>query len=82
MGICSAFIHFNSGASRMLEILELLDLEHGYYTLNFYGKKDSTRIQKIKRKITVEGKLDRKYKRAKRKNFQDRNNDMYLTGGF
>ena len=48
----------------------------------FLAKKDSARIQKMKHKMAVEGKLDRKHKHTKRKDFQDKNNDMYAKGGF
>ena len=67
--------YLNSGADCMLEILGLLDLEHDYYALNVFGKKRFS-------KNAVEGKLDRKRKHAKRKDFQNKNNDMYVKGGF
>ena len=54
------------------QILKLFGLTPGYYTKLFCDKKDTTRIKKMKRKMTVEGKADRKRKRAVRKRTKTR----------
>ena len=70
----------------MLQILKLLGLTPGFYTELFCDKKDTTRIIKMKRKMSVEGKADRKRKRAVRKGFTDKNQEnegeVYATGSF
>ena len=86
MGVCSSILNFNSGSYRMLQILKLLGLTPGFYTELFCDKKDTTRIIKMKRKMSVEGKADRKRKRAVRKGFTDKNQEnegkVYATGSF
>ena len=84
MGVCSSILNFNSGACRMLQILKLLGLTPGYYTKIFCDKKDTTRINKMKRKMSVEGKADRK--RAVKKGFIGKNKEnegeVYASGSF
>lgn len=66
--------------------MDSLGLDLAYYTLNFSGRKRFSKNSKDKPKMSVEAQLDRKRKCAKRKGFQDQNNDgevyMYVTGCF
>ena len=70
MGVCSAVLSFNSGTSAMLRIFEELGMTSGYYARKFCNMKNENRINKMERKMSVEGKSDRKRKRAIKKGFQ------------
>ena len=59
----------------MLQILKLLGLTPGYYTKISCDKKDTTRINKMKREMSVEGKADCKRECAVRKGFTDKNKE-------
>ena len=62
MGVCSAIMNFNSGACRMLDAMQHLQLRLGKYTKDFVAKSDVKRINKMKRKMYYCGK-DRYRKR-------------------
>lgn len=55
--------------------MDSLGLDLAYYTLNFSGRKRFSKNSKGKPKMSEEAQLDRKRKCAKRKGFQDQNND-------
>ena len=54
MGVCSAIMNFNSGACRMLDTIHHLHLRSGKYTKDFLSKRDAKRINKMKRKMSIE----------------------------
>ena len=73
MGVCSAVLNFNC-------------MNSGHYTTAYCVKKDTTRIHKMDRKMSTEGKRDRIRKRAVRKGFQDKHKEtegeVYESGQF
>ena len=76
MGVCSAVLIFNSGTSALIRICEELGMASGYYTGKFCNMKNEKRVNKMERKMSVEGKSDRKRKRAIKKGFQVRTDDV------
>ena len=76
MGVCSAALSFNSGTSAMLRIFEELGMTSDYYTRKYCKMKNEKRINKMERKMSVEGKSDRKRKRAIKMGFQVRNDNV------
>ena len=86
MGVCSAVLAFNSGISAMLRIYQKLEMKNVFYTREFCVKKDGKRIEKMGKKMSVEGKSNRKRKRAIKKGFQIRNEntegEVYASGKF
>ena len=86
MGVCSAIMNFNSGACRMLDAIQHLQLRLGKYTKDFVAKSDVKRVNKMKRKMSIVGKTDRKRKRAIKKGYLYKNataeGNMYGTGEF
>ena len=86
MAVCSAVLHYNSGAERMMDVLKRLDLNVGNFTKQYCLVKNKNRIKNMKRKMSADGKAYRKHKRAQRKGFQgkeaDKEGEMYGTGEF
>ena len=72
MGINSAIISFNCGASSILDVTREYGLEDGIYAINFCYKKDELRVKESNRKVCVKGKSARKRLRAIRKGFGDK----------
>ena len=64
MGVCSAVLAFNSGIIAMLRIYQKLEMKRGFYTTEFCVKKDGKRIEKMGKKMSVEGKSNRQRKRV------------------
>ena len=70
----------------MMSLLKKLGLFVGKFTRKFCEMKDKCRIENLNSKMSVEGKLYRKKKRAERKGFEDKELDdegeMYACGEF
>ena len=60
----------------MVRIFEELGMTTGYYTRKVCNMKNEKRLNKMGRKMSVEGKSDRKRKRSIKKGFQVRNDDV------
>ena len=76
IGISSAIINFNDGASGMHTVLKNLRLHDGYFT-NLYSKQhDTSRVKVADRKSTLITKQRRKKLRAIRKGFQDKKKEI------
>ena len=86
MGVCSAILHFNSGATKKVDIMKQLGVCAGHFTKEFCLVKNNNRIKNMKRKMSAKGIADRKSKRALRKGFQDKNEEkegeVYGPGQF
>ena len=86
MVVCYAVLNFNSGYRSLFEIFEKMYMNNGHYTTAYCVKKNTTRIHKMERKMSTEGKYDRKRKRAVRKWFQDKHKEtegeVYESGQF
>ena len=72
MGVDSAIISFNFGASRLLDVFKEYGLQDTLYTNTFCRKKDISRIKESCRKESDKGKSSRKRLRAIRKAFGDK----------
>ena len=68
----STIINFNSGATRVIDVMKDYGLAEAYYTKKFCRKKDSDRIKESIRKETVKSKTSRKRLRAIRKGYGDK----------
>ena len=66
---------FNSGAHGLPDVFRQLNMVVGCFTKKFCLKSDMTRIKKMKRKMSVEGKNIRKRRRAEKKGFVVRNEE-------
>ena len=75
MGIDSAVINFNDGASSILNVMKEYGLQDGHYASTFCGKKDEGRIKECFRKQSEKGKASRKRHRAIRKGFGDKDKE-------
>ena len=86
IGVASAVVSFNSGAHGLLDVFRQLNMVVGCFTKKFCLKSDMTRIKKMKRKMSVEGKNIRKRRRAEKKGFVVRNEEkegeVYGSGLF
>ena len=86
IGVSSAVLNFNSGAYGLVNVFEVLGMSAGYITKSFCLQRDITRIVKMKRKMSTDGKNARKRKRAQRKGFQvrdeDKEGEVYGSGMF
>ena len=86
MGVCSVVLASNSGIIAMLRIYQKLEMKSGFYTREFCVKKDGKRIGKMGKKMSVEGRSNRKPKRGIKKGFQVRNEntegEVYASGKF
>ena len=60
IGVDSAIINFNSGATRVIDVMKDYGLAQVYYTKKFCTKKDSVRIKESMRKESVKSKTSRK----------------------
>ena len=72
MGVDSAIISFNFGASRLLDAFKEYGLQDALYTNTFCRKKDISRIKESCQKESDKGKSSRKRLRAVRKGFGDK----------
>ena len=86
IGMCSAVLNFNSGASGLLRVFNSLKIKPGYFTETYCNKQDGKRIKKMECKMSTEGKRDRKRKRHIPKGFQvsheETEGDVYGSGVF
>ena len=84
IGVDSAIINFNSGATRVIDVMKDYGLAEAYYTKKLCTKKDSHRITESIRKESGKSKTSRKRFRALRKGFGDKNKVkeglMYASG--
>ena len=60
IGVSSAVLNFNSGAHGLVDVFENLSMSAGFFTEEFCTQRDSLRIEKMKRKMSTEGKGTRK----------------------
>ena len=86
IGVCSAIINFNSGTHSIIKVFDKLGIICGFYTGVFCKKQDEKRIMKMSRKMSIQGKLERKRKRNIKKGFlvsnQDKEGEVYGSGQF
>ena len=75
MGMDSAVINFNNGASSILNVMKEYGLQDGHYASTFCGKIDEGRIKECFRKQSEKGKASRKRHRAIRKWFGDKDKE-------
>ena len=79
-------MNFNSGASELLHVMRILNMEPGTFTLKYCEERDKVRIKRMKLKMSTEGKRRRKKRRAIRKGFADKNEaeegEVYGAGMF
>ena len=87
MGVNSAVIEFNKGASGEENILKYFEIKLGACKIKGGDKKDKSRVKRMSAKFTPEVKLKRKKKRAEKKGYIDKEKqteviDSYIPGGY
>ena len=86
IGVSSAVLSFNSGSHGLLDVFRQLNIVVGCFTKMFRVKSDMTRIKKMKRKMSAEGKRIRKRNRAQKKGFavrdEEEEREVYASGLF
>ena len=86
IGISSAIITFNDGASGIHTVLKNLHLHDGYFTNLYCEQHDTSRVKVADRKSSPITKQRRKKLRARRKGFQEKNKEIegefYAPGDF
>ena len=73
MGVSSAVIHFNDGVNGMVHVFNILNLRPGKHYFKFAMECDIHRIEKMEYKSSETSKTRRKYLRAVRKHYIDKN---------
>ena len=86
IGVASAVIGFNDGATGTLLVFDYLNIPYGRFTEQFCGKKDQDRVIVMERKSTDKNKNRRKRLRGIRKGYNDANEEkegvVYGAGMF
>ena len=85
IGVASAVLSFNSGAHGLLDVFRQHNMVVGCFTKKVCVRRDMTRIKKMKRKMSAEGKEIRKMRRAQKKGFavrDEKKGEVYATGYF
>ena len=75
MGVHSAIISSNCGASSILDVTREYGLQDGAYVDKFCHKKDELRVKESNHKVCEKGKSARKRLRAVRKGFGDKDKE-------
>ena len=77
---------FNSGAPGLLRVFKTLKIKTCHFTESYCSKQDGTRIKKMERKMSMEGKRERERKRHVRKgsqvSYEESEDDVYGCGVF
>ena len=54
IGVSAAVLNFNSGAYGLINVFEALGMSARYFTKEFCLQRDTTRIEKMKRKMSTD----------------------------